>query len=433
MVHNYYLHRMLNRSITRWELVLLVINGVVGAGIFGLPSKVFAAVGPLSMLAFVVCAACVFIIILCFAEVSSRFTETGGPYLYSLTAFGRFVGMQIGWLLFLTRIVTFAALVNLWVTYCSFFSPWFATAQGRAISISVVTITFSVINYLGVRQSTRANNILTIAKLLPLLLFVIVGSFFFNFENYQTVVQPTTATFSSTLLMLIFAFAGFESVLVNAGEVKSPQTNIPRALLLGTVIIALLYVSIQLICIGTLPSLASSERPLADAATQMLGSKAGAFIAIGAIISISGTLNAIMLVGSRVPFAMSEQKQFPKVFQKVHAKYRTPFVGLFAYTAITLVASLYYSFITAVNFSSISRVMLFAIVAAALIRLRQTKPKQENVFTVPYGQWIAALAIGICIWLLSASTWHEMRDVLLAMTPGLLLYGWWYVQGKRQA
>ena len=223
---------MLNRSISRWEMVLLFINGVIGAGIFGLPSKAFKEVGVYSLAALLVCAVAVFIIILCMAEVSSRFDKTGGPYLYAQSSFGPFVGFITGWLLLLTRFITFAALINLMVIYLSVFSSWFAQPSSRIITIVFITSFLAFVNHIGVKNSTRVNNFLTISKLLPLFLFIAVGLFFIEPSNFEIKYTPGFSTFSSTVLLLVFAFGGFESVLVNSGEVKNPRRNLPFALLL---------------------------------------------------------------------------------------------------------------------------------------------------------------------------------------------------------
>ena len=213
---------MFNRSIRKWEMVLLFINGVIGAGIFGLPSKVFKEVGVYSIAAFLVCAIAVFIIILCFAEVSSRFDKTGGPYLYARSSFGPLPGFITGWLLLLTRFITYAALINLLVTYLSFFSDWFAQPYPRIAVIIHSTLLLAFVNHIGIKNTTRVNNFLTVAKLLPLLLFIIVGFFFIEPANFEIKYTPGFGSFSSTVLLLVFAFGGFESVLVNSGEVKDP-------------------------------------------------------------------------------------------------------------------------------------------------------------------------------------------------------------------
>jgi APA family basic amino acid/polyamine antiporter len=413
---------MLNRSISKWAMVLLVINGVVGSGIFGLPAKTFKETGVYSIAAFGVCAIAVFIIILCFSEVSSRFNKTGGPYLYAFSALGPLPGFLTGWLLFVTRLITYAALINLLVTYLSVFSDWFTQPSSRIISIILLTMFLAYINHIGVKDSTRVNNFLTFAKLLPLLLFIIIGSFFIEPANFEIRLEPGFYSFSSTVLLLVFAFGGFESVLVNSGEVKDPGKNLPFALLLAALIIAIIYILIQVVSIGTLPTLASSEKPLAQAAGLFMGKTGATLIAIGALFSVTGTLNAIMLVGSRLPFAFSEEKQFPTFFSFVHPRYKTPTWSLLLFMTVTIIVSVNYSFLSAASLSAITRVMIYGIVCFALIRLRKNNAAQTGYFKVPYGNFFAVAGIAITIWLLSSSRLSELRDVAIAIGVGLVIY-----------
>src|SRR6187455_229619 len=385
---------MLNRSISKWAMVLLVINGVIGSGIFGLPSKTFKEVGVYSIAAFLVCAVAVFVIILCFAEVSSRFEKTGGPYLYALSSFGPLPAFLTGWLMLVTRIIT----------------------------IILLTLFLAYVNHVGVKNSTRVNNFLTVAKLLPLLLFIIVGFFFIKTENYEVKYVPGFSSFSSTVLLLVFAFGGFESVLVNSGEVKNPGKNLPFALLLAALIIASIYMMVQIVSIGTLPSLASSEKPLAEAAGLFMGKPGAVVIALGAMFSVAGTLNAIMLVGSRLPFAFSEEKQFPAVFSFIHPKYKTPTWSLLLFMTITIIISLNYSFLSAASISAITRVMIYGIVCITLIVLRKKRPEQSNFFKIKYGNTIAILGVIVTLWLLSSSKINELRDIAISVAIGLVVY-----------
>src|SRR5688500_15105504 len=199
---------MLNRSISKWAMVLLVINGVIGSGIFGLPSKTFKEIGVYSIAAFLVCAVAVFIIILCFAEVSSRFDKTGGPYLYALSSFGPLPAFLTGWLLLVTRFITYAALINLLVTYLSVFSDWFELKSSRIIIIIFLTILLEYVNHIRLKNSTRVNLFLTFYNHLPLSLFIIVRFCFSSPENYQVKEIPYFSSFSSTVLLLVFAFGG---------------------------------------------------------------------------------------------------------------------------------------------------------------------------------------------------------------------------------
>ncbi len=423
---------MLNRSIGKWALVLLFINGVIGAGIFGLPSKVFKAAGVYSIAALFVCALAVFVIILCFAEVSSRFDKTGGPYLYALSSFGKLPAFLTGWLLLLTRFITYAALINLLVTYLSVFSDWFAIPSSRIISILFITLLLAFINHIGIKNSTRVNNFLTIAKLLPLLLFIIVGFLHIEPANFELKQMPGFSSFSSTVLLLVFAFGGFESVLVNSGEVKNPGKNIPFALLSSALLIAVIYMLIQIVSIGTLPSLASSDKPLAEAAGIFMGKTGATLIALGALFSVTGTLNAIMLVGSRLPFAFSEEKQFPKVFSFVHPKFKTPTWSLVLFTVVTILISISNSFIYAATISAITRVMIYAIVCIALIRLRNRNPEQKGFFKIPFGKFFAVAGVLIACWLLTSSKLNELRDVSIAVGIGLVIFLLVEWQKKRQ-
>ncbi|MGB4843498.1 MAG: APC family permease [Ferruginibacter sp.] len=423
---------MFNRSISRWAMVLLFINGVIGAGIFGLPSKVFKEIGVYSIAALLVCAVTVFIIILCLAEVSSRFDKTGGPYLYAQSSLGPLTGFATGWLLLLTRFITYAALVNLLVTYLSYFSEWFAQPMPRIVTITSITLVLAFINHIGVKNTTRVNNFLTIAKLLPLFLFIGVGLFFLAPENFEIKETPGVGPFSSTVLLLVFAFGGFESVLVNSGEVKNPKKNLPFALLLASVCIVIIYVLIQIVSIGTLPGLASSSKPLADAAGLFMGKTGSTIIAIGALFSITGTLNAIMLVGTRLPYAFAEEKQFPKVFSFIHPKYKTPTLSLLLFTGITLIVSITNSFIYAATISAITRVMIYGIVCFALIRLRQKDSSKTGYFRIPFGNAVAVAGMGVTVWLLSSSKLSELRDVAIAIAVGLLIYMYMEFQKKRK-
>ncbi len=403
-------------------MVLLVINGVIGSGIFGLPSKAFKEIGVYSIAAFLVCALAIFIIILCFAEVSSRFDKTGGPYLYALSSFGPLPAFLTGWLLLLTRFITYAALINLLVTYLQVFSHWFALPSARIITIIGLTIFLAYINHIGVKNSTQVNNFLTIAKLLPLLLFIVVGFFFIKAENYEVIITPTFPSFSSTVLLLVFAFGGFESVLVNSGEVKDPQKNLPFALLLAALIIAGIYMLVQIVSIGTLPTLATTNKPLAEASQLMAGKTGAVIIALGAMFSVTGTLNAIMLVGSRLPFAFSEEGQFPKLFSFIHPKHKTPTWSLLLFMVITIIVSLTYSFLEAASISAITRVMIYAIVCVTLIILRKKKPGQSGFFKVKFGNIFAILGVLLAIWLLSSAKRNELKAVGIAIGIGLVIY-----------
>jgi amino acid transporter len=412
----------LKRGIQKWTLVLMIINSIIGAGIFGLPSKIFQLTGVYSIAAFFVCAAIVLVFILCFAEVGSRFNTTGGPYLYILTAFGRFPAFLMGWLLFLTRIFNYATLINLLVTYVSFFSASFNEPFARAGIILFITGILTWINHIGVKNIAQTSNFLTIAKLLALGIFIIVGLFFLNADLFTVKQIPTLTSFSTAVLLLVFAFGGFESVMINTGEINNPSKTIPFGLLTATIVVAVFYILVQITCIGTLPGLAGSEKPLAEAASGFMGSIGGKFIALGAFLSILGTLNIIMFSGSRLPFAFSNEGQFPKIFSYVHPTFRTPTVSLLLMAVVSAVISIAWTFLTALTVAVIIRVTVYLFVCASLIMLRKKMPQQTGHYKIPLGNVVAILGILISIWLLSAAKLIELRNAAIFLGVGVIIY-----------
>lgn len=255
----------LSREIRKWDLVALLVNVTVGAGIFKLPADVQKAVGNYSLAAFVACAVVIGLIALCFAEVASRFTATGGPYLYAKETFGLSLGFLVGWLVWLTRVAGFATLLLVFVSYLGYFWPPAESGLPRiAIIIGLVSV-LTIINLVGVKESTRASEVFTVSKLVPLLVFVAVGLFFISQSSFNLGTGTDFGSFSAAVFILIYAFSGFEAVLINTGEIGQPQRVIPFALIVALGACVVLFLLIQIVCVGTLPQLVNSERPMADA------------------------------------------------------------------------------------------------------------------------------------------------------------------------
>jgi basic amino acid/polyamine antiporter, APA family len=410
------------RGIRKWDLVALAINGIIGAGIFGLPAKVYSLIGTYSLIAFVACAIVVTLLILCFAEVGSRFDETGGPYVYAREAFGPAVGFEVGWLSWLARLSAFAANCNLMVSYLSVFWPGATSPLARATIISLVVISLTVINLVGVRQAAIASDFFTIGKLIPLLIFIVAGLFFLQPHAFSFGPRPSTGAFSQSVLLLIFAFTGFEMAAIPAGEVRDPRKNLPRALLIALAVVATTYILVQIVCVGTLPELASSQKPLADAARNFMGSTGATIVSLGAIISISGNLNILLLSGSRLPFAFAEQKQLPALVARVHRRFFTPYVAIIITAICLLILTLKSSFVAALTISAIARLVTYAVTCLALPFLRRRTDVPAAVFKVPGGPAIAVIALVLSVWLLAHSTLREAVQSAIAAAIGLVIY-----------
>jgi amino acid transporter len=413
------------RGIGRWGLIGLTINGIIGSGIFGLPSRVFGLTGSWSMLAYLVCAVLITLITLCFAEVASRFSETGGPYLYARAAFGRVIGFEVGWLLWLARLTSFAALCNLLIVYISFFWPAAASGWTRAWVITLAVITMVTINLMGVREASLVNNIFAIGKLLPLLLFIVVGLFFVNPRAFSAPASLEYGNFSTAVMLLIYAYSGFEMTVVPSGETRDPRRHLPVALLTTTGLVAFVYILIQVVCIGTLPELAGSERPLVEAISGFLGAPGALILSAGALISITGTLNASLLAAPRILYAMAEQGQLPGFLASTHPRFRTPHNAIVVSAAVMLVLTLQGTFMTALTISTVIRLVQYIATCVALPVLRARRDAPSPRFTAPAGVVVAVVATALPLWLLSNTPWREARTAGLAALLGLPVFLVW--------
>ena len=410
------------RGIRRWDLVAIAINGIIGAGIFGLPARVYSLIGTYSLIAFVACALVVALIILCFAEVSSRFDNTGGPYLYAREAFQPAVAFEVGWLIWLARVTAFAANCNLMISYLSYFWVPATIPFWRASIIVLVVAVLAIINILGIRQAAIVSNAFTIGKLVPIIIFIAAGLFFLNPQAYEFGPSPSAGAFSQSVLLLVYAFTGFEMATIPAGEVRDPKKSLPRALLITILVVAILYILIQVVCVGTLPGLADSQKPLADAGSRFLGTAGGAFISAGAIVSISGNLNILLLSGSRLPFAMAEQKQLPEFVGSIHRKFSTPWVSILLTAGLMLFLTLQSSFLTALTISTIARLVTYGATCLSLPVFRARSDVPAAMFRLPGGTIVAVLSLFLIAWLLRNSTLGEAKASAYAAGAGLVIY-----------
>src|SRR5436190_9634205 len=373
------------RGLGRWDFTAIVINTIIGAGIFGLPAKIYAQIGSYSLIAFAACAVIMGLIVLCYAEVSSRFTKTGGPYLYAREAFGPLVGFEVGWLYWIVRVATFAANCNLLVTYLGFFIPSANEGWFRVGFIILVVLLITAVNVFGIRESATMTNIFTAGKLLPLFVLAVVGLFFIQPANFSFASVPEYSSFSSAVLLLIYAFVGFEAATVLAGETKDPEKTVPFGTLTALAIVAVTYILIQAVSIGTVPELAKSERPLADAATVVLGGLGASFITVGGLVSILGNLNVGVLGATRMLFAMSEQRDLPPVFEKTSKRFKTPIVAILFTSFVILILTVQSSFLTALTIATITRLLVYATTCLALPVFRRRTDMPTAPFSVPFG------------------------------------------------
>jgi amino acid transporter len=409
------------RSLRRRDLVAVVINGVIGAGIFGLPSKMFALAGDFSLLSFVVCLLCVSFIVLSFAEVSSRFSETGGPYFFARATYGPMTGFAVGWLVWLTRVTSFSANCSLLPDYLGFFAPTLASGLPRALIVTTVVVALAAVNIRGLRLVTDSGNVFAIGKLVLLAAFVVGGLFFVATRKFPAVVAPGYHPFSQSVLLLVYAFTGFEVAVIPAGEIRNPQKTLPSALMLGMGIVAIVYMLIQLVCIGTLPGLATSQRPLADAAASFMGTSGAVMITAAIVISLAGNLNVNIFTASRLIFAMAERDELPKGLAAIHPRFRTPAAAVVLTTVVMLALTLSGTFVYLITLSVLARLVAYFVTCSAVPVLRR-RLKTAASFHLPGGMVIPVAGMLVIIWLLSNSTLSQVGSAVIATLVGLTAY-----------
>ncbi len=410
------------RSIRKWDLIAVTVNSVIGAGIFGLPSKVYNLAGNYSLIAFLLCAVFAAMIVLCFAEVASRYSETGGPYLYARDAFGPVAGFTIGWLMWIARIAAFAANTSIMLGYLSLFWPDVAAGPVRSAVICCITLALAAVNLIGVRDVALTTNILTIGKLAPLALLIVSGLFYLDLSRFSLGPAPPPVAFSGAMMLLVYAYTGFEIAVVPAAEMRDPRRDLPIAILTTIGIVALLYILIQIVCIGTLPGLANSDRPLADVATRILGRYGAAIISVGAVISILANLNVVVLSASRIPFAMAARGELPRFLAPIHKRFHTPHASIILTCAMMGALTLSGTLLYTVTISTIARLVIYGATCLALPVLRRRAKALPTAFRAPAGVPISLVVLALATWLLWNTTFRELRDTAIAAAVGLAAY-----------
>ncbi|HEY6321174.1 MAG TPA: APC family permease, partial [Thermoanaerobaculia bacterium] len=358
------------RAVSRWQIVALVLNDVIGSGVYLLPAGAAALLGGASVGAVVLAGAAVLLVVLCFAEAASHFDQPGSAYLYAREAFGELVGFEVGWMTWLARVASVASLAVAFAQALGYLWPEARAGWGREAAIVLPVLGLTALNVVGIRSGVRTAVLLAVAKIVPLLVFVAAGTVFALRAGSGAVAvtvagavggagaaggalaagrglaggvavaaaggSPGWHQIGAAALLLLYAYAGFENTAAAAGEYKNPRRDVPFALLAQIGFVTLLYAWVQWVALATLPGLAASATPLADAARRFLGAWGGWLLTIGATLSILGTNGNTVLTGPRYLFALAQGGYGPRLLAAVHPRFRTPAVAVVAQTAIAL-------------------------------------------------------------------------------------------------
>ena len=417
------------RAIGRWSLVALVINCIIGSGIFGLPSVIAGQLGRWAPLGYLGAALGMGVIMGCFAEVASRFTEAGGPYLYARAAFGGFIGIETGWLTWLARLAASAASANLFVDYLGELFPGVTRGAPRAALLTLIIGALLAVNVRGVRFGARASNFFTLAKLIPLVTLIVAGGIFLLARGWPATSAPSRPGHAfDALLPLVFAYGGFESAMIPLGEARDPRRDAPFALGAALVCCTIVFTSIQIVAMGTVPDLAATSRPLAASARAVMGGGGALLLMVGALFSTYGLLSANMLNVPRLTYALARQGDFPRFFGLAHSRFRTPHVSIAIFALLLWSMALAGSFRWNAGLSAVARLFTYAAVCAAVPVLRRRQPSEAR-FRLPAGNALAAVGIAFCA-VVGAQT-GRLELIILLITAAVAAANWWLARRKR--
>ena len=420
----------LRRALGRWDLTAIGVNQVIGSAIFLLPADVARLVGPWGPLAFMGVGLLSLSIALCFAEVGSRFEKTGGPYLPARAAFGRFIGFEVGWMMWFTRVTSQASVANGLALALAFYSPALATGAPRLSLIAALTIALTWINVRGIKHSSWVVNALTIGKLAPLAIVIVVGVWFIDPAQFTVMPAVTQQQLSSALILLIFAYGGYEVTGVLAGEAANPRRDVPFAFVATLITVSIVMSLTSLVVTGVLPDLAASRTPLADSAAIFLGAAGALMVAIGSAVSMTGNNMGQILNGSRTLFALAENGDLPKWFAKVHPTYQTPSNAIFFTAVIALTLALTGSFVALAAVSAIARLVMYLAVCASTLVLRKHDREiaapagavAPAKFTVPMGPVVPILASVVALGILAGASQAQLTAGAAALAAGAVLF-----------
>jgi amino acid transporter len=413
----------MRRAVGRWQLYGLSINDVIGSGIYLLPAAAALLLGPASLWAVLLAGAAVALLVLCYAQAASYFDQPGGGYLYAREAFGPFVGFEVGWMLLITRVASAAALSNGLAEAVTHFWPHAASGATR-VAIVVGSLAFLVaVNVIGVRAAARTGVFLAIAKVLPLLMFIGIGAMYVDMSLATPLAGPIPLRdLGEAALLLLFAYAGFENLPAAAGEYRNPQRDVPFALLLMIATVTLLYFAVQWVALGTLPGLAQSQTPLADASGRFSGAWLALALTVGAAVSILGTNSNTIMLGPRYLHALAMDGYGPRALARIHPRFRTPAMAIITVGVLSLLLALSGSFVQLALLSVVARLCTYIGTSVSVLVLRRRLGDRDGALHLPGGPLIPIAATLLSVGLLASATLWNLVAGAVALVLGAIVF-----------
>lgn len=413
----------LRRELSLFDVTSIVIGGIVGADIYIASSITSGLIGPFSILVWLIAGAFAAVLALVFAYNSFYAPRTGGSFGYATMAFDKFYGFLAGWSLWVAEVVSLAVFPIAFTSYLQFFVklsfPLVILIQGLFI------FGLTAINIIGVKRAGKVNDALTMIKLAPLFLLLVFGLGFFAGHpdilqsNYSPLAPLGLDNFGTALVLIFWAFAGFELAALPAGEIKNPRRTIPRAIILGMVIVTAFYMVTNFVVYGTVhyTELAKSTTPLVLSSIVVMGAIGALVMSVGALFSVSGSDEAGVLGTARLSYAMAISGLFPKIFARLHKKFGTPYMALIIQAVIAFVASLFYGIMNLITFATFNLAFAYLLSSLALLALK--KGSRIRLFAQEIIPWAG---VAISLYLLYSTSVYDKLLGIFVIFAGVLIY-----------
>lgn len=415
----------LKRTIGVFGLACAVVNMTIGTGIFVLPALVAEHVGAAALICYLICGILIFLIALCFAEVGSKVTVSGGPYTYIEAAFGNYAGFIANIIFLISCVLSDAATAMALSKTLSFFVPVLDSPVVRPLFFCFLFGTLAYINIRGAKQGVRLIVFTTVAKVIPLLLLVAVGTGHITIANLQWKNEFTFHDIGTATLILFFAFLGLETAVTNGGEFKNPSRTVPLGILSGLSFVLILYIAIQLITQGVLGDemAAVKEAPIAAVAQKIFGTLGISIIVAGTAISMIGSISGEVLGIPRILYAGARDGLLPKFLFKIHPKFSTPHYAILVYTGIGFALAVFGALQQLLILSSATILLIYLGVVLSAVKFRYKKIKSvEKTFAMPGGLIIPAIAALTIFWILSNLKMEEKWGIVIALAVLTVIY-----------
>ena len=404
-----------------------IVNTTIGAGIFVLPFSVAALMGAAAPLAFVLCAVVMGLVVTSFALAGSRISTSGGLYGYVETAFGRYAGFIAGTLLFINAVLGVSSVASAFAGFAANMFPLLSGTAGRMVLLFATFAGLAFINIRGVKSGARAVGAVTIAKLIPIVIFIAAGVFFIRPEFIAWPGWPSGEALGKSVLLLVFAFSGIEIALTPSGEVKNPARTVPRAIFFALITTTVLYIGLQVVTQGVLGGGIKDfeQAPIAEAASRFLGEGGRLLVLVGAMVSAFGFITSDMLGSPRTIYAVSRDGILPAMFSRVHPQFHTPHLAIGAYAVITYLLAVSSTFEQLVVLSNVTILLLYLLCcAAALVLMRRGVRTAGEPLSFPGAFGIPILASAVMMWILSHATMKEfaLTALMLSLASALFFF-----------